>query len=1211
MTIIDDAPGSVGRSEFDRTPPQAIEAEQSVLGAMMLSKDAIADVVEIIRPGDFYRPAHQLIYDAVLDLYARGEPADAVTVAAELTRAGQLSRVGGATYLHTLIALVPTAANAGYYAAIVADRAILRRLVTAGTRIVQMGYDASSGANDIEGNVDDVVDRAQAEVYDVTERRTSEDYVHIESLLQPTLDEIEKISATGGIGTGIPTGFRHLDEITNGLHPGQMVTLAGRPGSGKALALDTALPTPTGWTTMGEVAVGDLLLGADGRPTRVLAATGVLIGRPCYEVQLCDGTVLTADAAHEWLTTARPVQPRADVRLARRAPVLVGAPAPGGDATAQVPMLAGPAVVTTAQLCEDTTELRSRHVIAGPAPAQLAEADLPLPPYLLGVWLADPASDAVSIGCPAAGVLAALNAVGVTATVIAGGARYRLQLPVPAAGQRRCAVCGKGFVPPLQQVRTCSRACGLRLRLRSEPPARPTCPDCGARSVGGRRCRSCHFQRGSVHARLRGLGVLGDKHIPRRYLRASEPQRRALLRGLLDVGSDSTGALSTGTNRRLAEAVRELAASLGRRAVVRVESGAGRGRYTVMVGAPGSASWSIVAVRPVASVPVRCVQVDNDAQLYLAGPAMVPTHNSTLALDVARSASVKHRKATAIFSLEMGRLEIMMRLFAAEAGVALQSMRSGHMSDQDWRRLALRSSELADAPLFIDDSPNLTMMEIRAKARRLRQRHDLQLIIIDYLQLMTSGKRVESRQQEVSEFSRAMKLLAKELDVPVVALSQLNRGPEQRTDKKPMLADLRESGCLPASTRVWRADTGAEVSIGELYATGERNLTVWALDGRLRMVPRTMTHVFSTGRKPVFRLRLASGRTVAATANHPFYTYDGWRALGDLSVGEQVAVAAHAPAPLTRIRWDHDRVVLLAQLIGGGASVPHQPLRSWLAGLGLDAVRDEERFVPAAVFGLRDEQLALFLRQLWSAGGCVHVNAARAVQIRYATVSRRLAHDVARLLTRFGITARIETMCDADGRDRYQLQVVGCDQQRAFLRRIGVPGARGEVVRQALQTLVVGHVDAVPREVRQRVRAVLQESAVPQFAGSASRPTAPTRAPLGQVAAVLDDADLDLVATNDVVWDPIVGIDPLGEQEVFDATVPGEHNFLADGVMVHNSIEQDSDVVLLVHRPDLYEPETERAGEADIIIAKHRNGPTATVAVAFQGRYSRFADMPS
>src|SRR3954447_3066784 len=305
MTLVEGArgPAPAGGGEFDRTPPQAVEAEQSVLGAMMLSKDAIADVVEVIRPGDFYRPAHQLIYDAILDLYSRGEPADGITVANELTRSGQLARVGGAVALHTLISMVPTAANAGYYAQIVAERATLRRLVIAGTRIVQMGYETASGSTEIAGTVDEVVDRAQAEIYDVTERRTSEDYVHIETLLQPTLDEIDKISSTGGIGTGIPTGFHQLDEYTNGLHPGQMITVAGRPGSGKALALDTLLPTPTGWTRMGTVRIGDFLVGADGRPTQVVAATDVLVGRPCYEVEFSDGAVITADAEHQWRTT--------------------------------------------------------------------------------------------------------------------------------------------------------------------------------------------------------------------------------------------------------------------------------------------------------------------------------------------------------------------------------------------------------------------------------------------------------------------------------------------------------------------------------------------------------------------------------------------------------------------------------------------------------------------------------------------------------------------------------------------------------------------------------------------------------------------------------------------------------------------------------------------------------------------------------------------
>lgn len=439
---------------------------------------------------------------------------------------------------------------------------MLRRLVEAGTRVVQYGYAGAEGAD-----VAEIVDRAQAEIYEVAERRTSEDFVPLEDLLQPTMDEIDAIASHGGIARGVPTGFTDLDEVTNGLHPGQMIIIAARPGMGKALALNTPLPTPTGWTTMGDVAVGDELLDAAGRPTRVVAATEIMLGRPCYEVEFSDGTVIVADAQHLWPT--------------------------------------GSGVRTTAQLRSGADTI---------APA-------------------------------------------------------------------------------------------------------------GTPSPGG------------------GVGLLAS--------------------------------------------------------VLQIQS-----------------------VRRVPSVAVRCVQVDNPEHLYLAGRGMVPTHNSTLALDFMRSCSIKNRMASVIFSLEMSKSEIVMRLLSAEAKIKLGDMRSGRMTDDDWTRLARRMSEISEAPLYIDDSPNLTMMEIRAKARRLKQKADLRLVAVDYMQLMTSGKKVESRQQEVSEFSRNLKLLAKELEVPVIALSQLNRGPEQRTDKKPMLADLRESGCLTASTRILRADNGSEVTLGELLRTG-------------------------------------------------------------------------------------------------------------------------------------------------------------------------------------------------------------------------------------------------------------------------------------------------------------------------------------------------------------------------------------------------------
>ena len=204
---------------------------------MLLSKDAIADVVEVVRGHDFYRPAHELVFEAVLDLYGRGEPADAVTVSAELQKRGELGRVGGAPYLHTLLQSVPTAANAGYYARIVRETAVLRRLIEAGTKIVQLGYTG-------DGDADDIVDAAQVEVYDVTDRRTSEDYLPLSAIMEGTLDEIEAIGSRGGEMVGVPTGFADFDELTNGLHPGQMIVVAARPAVGKALALDTPLPTP-------------------------------------------------------------------------------------------------------------------------------------------------------------------------------------------------------------------------------------------------------------------------------------------------------------------------------------------------------------------------------------------------------------------------------------------------------------------------------------------------------------------------------------------------------------------------------------------------------------------------------------------------------------------------------------------------------------------------------------------------------------------------------------------------------------------------------------------------------------------------------------------------------------------------------------------------------------------------------------------------------
>ena len=1282
-----------GGPPADRTPPQDVAAEQSVLGAMMLSKDAIADVVEVLREGDFYRPAHATIYDAIITIYGKGDPADAVTVSAELTRTGEIGRIGGASYLHTLVSLVPTAANAGYYAAIVKERAILRRLVEAGTRIVQMGYAG-------EGDVDDVVDRAQAEVYEVTERRTAEDYLPLRDLMDGALTEIEAIANRGGQMVGVPTGFADLDALTNGLHPGQLIIVAARPAIGKALAVDTPIPTPTGWTTMGEIQPGDAVLDEQGRPTRVVAVSETWLNRPCHQVTFSDGSSVVADEEHEWLT-----ETRASRKSAQAAAV-------GYNRYRNQRTFAE--VRTTREIAETlrcpTQDARLNHSIANAAPLDLPGAELPIAPYVLGVWLGDGTSAAAHFTSADPEIAMFVEAEGLDAPHL-GNLRYGLRLrgahEIP---DRECEVCGTTFQPKRSSVRTCGRTCGGKLPKDQGRAADASCLECGGRTTGVLRCRECERSHGSFQAILRRVGVLDNKHIPPVYLRASEDQRRALLAGLLDTDGTITAngnVQFTTTSRRLADAAYELIVSLGHRCSISTKRVNGRSEesstafnlnFTTleevfrlprkalvhkerMAGKSGARSGNrfITSVERVPSVPVRCIQVTNDSHLYLAGRAMVPTHNSTLAVDIARSASIKNGLTSVIFSLEMGRNEILMRMLSAEAQIALHHMRSGNMSDNDWQKLATKMGVVSEAPLFIDDSPNLTMMEIRAKCRRLKQRHDLRLVVVDYMQLMTSGKKVESRQQEVSEFSRSLKLLAKELDVPVIAVSQLNRGPEQRTDKRPMLSDLRESGCLTASTRILRADIGSEVTIGELMESGERLIPVWSLDDSLRYVPQIMTHVFSTGRKEVFKLTTASGRVVELTANHPLLTYHGWRSLGELEPGDRIATPRHVPAPEVEFdMWSDDKVVVLAHLIGDGSMLPRQPLRyatkdranleavrrsatsafdvrasvddypearcltlrlasnrpvthgvrnpinAWLDDLGLFGKRSHEKFVPPEVFCLPKRQIALFLRHLWATDGSILINSAgRGGRVYYSSTSRRLADDVARLLLRFGIAARIHTSTKAGYRPSYAVDVSGAADQKVFLRRINAHGERGEIGRRLLSILETiepnTNRDTVPREVWEDVKSVISDRGMTHrefasamgtsFCGSTMWKHAPSRERLGRVATVLESADLELMATNDVHWDEIVSITSLGEQEVYDATVPGTHNFIADGVAVHNSLEQDADMVILLHREDAYERESPRAGEADFIVAKHRNGPTSTITVAFQGHYSRFVDM--
>ncbi len=668
MSLTDDAPRSRPAGGA-RVPPHDLQAEESLLGAMLLSRDAIAAATEILSADEFYKPAHGHIFDAISTLNASGEPADVSTVSDVLRRSGLLEAIGGPATLVNLQSATPATSNAGRYAKIVEEHALLRRLIRVAGDIAELSYD-------LPDDVTKAVDTAESMVFEVAQRRVTDTMAEIHDLLDANLDRLEQLYERGESITGVPTGFTDLDELLSGLQPNALIVVGARPSAGK-----TAL----------------------------------------------------------------------------------------------------------------------------------------------------------------------------------------------------------------------------------------------------------------------GLGMA------------------------------THAALEAG--------------------------------------------------RPVL-----------------------------------------------VFSLEMSRLELTQRMLCSEARVDSKRVRNGKLNEADWQKIAHATGRLAEAPIWIDDNPNLTIMEIRSKARRLKARTgDLGLVVVDYLQLMTGRSSAENRQVEVSEISRGLKILARELECPVVALSQLSRGLEMRQDKRPMLADLRESGCLTADTRITRADTGAEVTLGDLLAQGAERVPIWTLDESYRLVRGEMTRVFPSGVKTVYELRLASGRSVKASANHPFLALEGWFPLEKLDVGDSIAVPRAG---------------------------------SWPASVGRDETTPDT--VP---------------RELWS--------------------------YIRKCLPHHGLT-----MADVEN---------------------GL----------ALDDFVENF-----------------------YANALTRPE------LARLAQVVPDPLLADLAASDVRWDTIVSITELGDEPVYDATVLGTHNFVADGIVVHNSIEQDADVVMFIYRDEVYNgPESPDRGTAEILVSKHRNGPTGMVRLAFLDHYTKFANM--
>ena len=658
-----------------------------------------------------------------------------------------------------------------------------------------------------------------------------------------------------------------------------------------------------------------------------------------------------------------------------------------------------------------------------------------------------------------------------------------------------------------------------------------------------------------------------------------------------------------------------------------------------------------------------------DLVIVAGRPSMGKT---TLAINIAENAAVGRGVPAAVFSMEMSAEQLTMRMISSLGRVNQGHLRTGQFSDEDWSRINGAIAQLSAAPIFVDETPSLTPTEVRARARRLKREKGLGLIVVDYLQLMQVAGSKENRATEISEISRGLKALAKELHVPVIALSQLNRGVEQRTEKKPVMSDLRE--CVTGDTLVCLAD-GRRVPIRALVGQCPR---LWAVGEGDRIVAAHAEIVWSVGRRTVKAVALASGRVLRATGRHRVLTGRGWQQVDDVQPGERVALARQVPAPEQTERWPDEAVVLLGHLVGDGSYLKGQPLRyttaseengaavraaaeslgsrvarhagrgrwhqlvisgngsrwqpagvgAWLKQHGIFGQRSHEKRLPEGAFRLDDAQVALLLRHLWATDGCIHVRAPGqkgAPRVYFSTSSAGLAGDVAALLMRLGIVARIRSVAQRGYRPCFTVDVSGAESQATFLARVGAFGPRAEGAQRLsawLRARSSGtNVDTLPREAFADVRAAMVRAGVSQRRMAALRGTSyggsshfrfdPGRQTLASYAELLDDPALRRWLESDLFWDRVVSVTEAGEEEVFDLTVPGPASWLADGVVSHNSgaIEQDADVIMMIYREEVYEPNTTRKGIADIIIAKQRNGPVGEVHLTFLGEYTRFENL--
>ncbi len=770
-----------------RVPPHSIEAEQSVLGGLLLDNQAWDRIGDLVADTDFYRDEHRRIFRQIRNLLEHAKPADVVTVAEALDAAGEGDQTGGLAYLGELAANTPSAANIRRYAEIVRERSVLRQLVATADEI------AADALNPLGRDAESLLDDAESKIFKIAEAGAGhrEGFVHINPLLTQVVERIQELHDRDNPSdiTGVPTGFVDLDQKTSGFQPGDLIIVAGRPSMGKAQPLNSLIRTVAGWQQMGQLAVGDALASIDGEPSIV---TGVFPQgmRKVFRVSFSDGRSAECCAEHLWQVYYR------------------------GWAT--------PRVLNTDKIIEMLASVRYRNRLwIDPHSGRFGHRDeLPVDPWLLGALLGDGSLSGSSLRFTTASaeMLQRVNVragIGMALTH-AGNYDYRI------VRQDRGHVAGI---------------------MGSQP--------------------------NGLSSSLKELGLWGkgsdSKFVPRTYLEARRDVRLDVLRGLLDTDGwvEGWGSVRLSTaSWQLANDVAELVRSLGgwcsiseKQPYFRAADGQrkrGKTAWVCHISHPEPQSLFLLSekqirlpvsrkrakrltfskIEAVGEAPCQCIAVSHPSRLYITNDDVV-THNTAFALNIAENVAVETGLPVGVFSMEMGGTQLAMRMLASIGRLDSHRVRTGRLNDDEWSRLSFALGKLHEAPIYIDETGGLTPSNLRARARRLARQYGgkLGLLVIDYIQLMSGNRQGENRATEVSDISRAIKSLAKELQVPIVALSQLSRKVEERTDKRPMMSDLRESGAIEQDADVilmmyreeyYKPDT-PEKGVAEVIIGKQRN----------------------------------------------------------------------------------------------------------------------------------------------------------------------------------------------------------------------------------------------------------------------------------------------------------------------------------------------------------------------------------------------------